>query len=463
MPAATTKMRRFSGIRARRFEANRDGSPDLTMVFRSAAVTLGNGHVLRGRWIQDSHLKLSIHTAIMSRYFIVFHVQVARTNALVETGRLKRAHPRSLTASRTHVDAPRASCTSLGASLSDERRRPVRRGRPRRPPASPSASTPDAPARSPTGGVFGYWFGPPHPRADTSAVFTELVRRIRAGRSKTHSSNRRASTLRERPPGPRHHLRLRRRRRHARRPRRRPSARRAPMSRPAFIPGDRRPGPGGADHHESVYAHSSIPDSPLGGVSRHRRAAPRLAIRWAQPPLRARRGRRRLNELFDRAASTRGARGRERAPPSTTARGGAEARAARDAAARRSVDEGDAGRSRTSRRCSSRRCGRRTSLLRAHGLRLLSARDDSETARDVAFDGASSSRSNTNRHATIRVRGDGSIRACVAREVGNEGAVVRRRRRRVRRLARRRRVRGGRVRVSGRDAWGMERKMNRHR
>ena len=51
-------------------------------------------------------------------------------------------------------------------------------------PASPSASTPRRARPTPTGGVFGYWFGPHHPQADTSAVFTELVYRIRAGRYK---------------------------------------------------------------------------------------------------------------------------------------------------------------------------------------------------------------------------------------------------------------------------------------
>jgi hypothetical protein len=51
-------------------------------------------------------------------------------------------------------------------------------------PASPPAATPRRARPTPTGGVFGYWFGPPHPQADTSAVFTELVYRIRAGRYK---------------------------------------------------------------------------------------------------------------------------------------------------------------------------------------------------------------------------------------------------------------------------------------
>ena len=51
-------------------------------------------------------------------------------------------------------------------------------------PASPSAATPRRARPTPTGGVFGYWFGQPHPQADTSAVFTELVYRIRAGRYK---------------------------------------------------------------------------------------------------------------------------------------------------------------------------------------------------------------------------------------------------------------------------------------
>lgn len=51
-------------------------------------------------------------------------------------------------------------------------------------PASPPAATPRRARPTPTGGVFGYWFGTPQPQADTSAVFTELVYRIRAGRYK---------------------------------------------------------------------------------------------------------------------------------------------------------------------------------------------------------------------------------------------------------------------------------------
>lgn len=49
-------------------------------------------------------------------------------------------------------------------------------------PASPPAANPRRP--TPTGGVFGYWLGRPYPQAETSAVFTELVYRIRAGRYK---------------------------------------------------------------------------------------------------------------------------------------------------------------------------------------------------------------------------------------------------------------------------------------
>ena len=190
----------------------------------------------------------------MSRYFIVFHVQVARTDALVETRLFRSAHPRSLTASRNHVDAlfRARPAVSLGACLSDERRRPVRRGRPRR--HSRVAVRLDPPTRppAPTGGVFGYWFGPPRPRADTSAVFTELVHRIRAGRYKltpqeTAVLRRCESDLQVRAITSGYVAGAVT----ARRPRRRPSARRAPMGR-GSLRGDRRRVRGGADHRTRV-------------------------------------------------------------------------------------------------------------------------------------------------------------------------------------------------------------------
>ena len=304
-------------------------------------------------------------------------------------------------------------------------------------PASPSASTPRRARPLPTGGVFGYWFGPPHPRADTSAVFTELVRRIRAGRYKltpqeTAALRRCESDLQVRAitsgyvAGAVTHAAL--------------GAVRAPAAprwAAAFSAGIVGAYAGAQTiARECLRALVHLPDSPLGGECRAivARLAPGdpLGEAPAATPGKPATARRRIETR--RPEETRA----NEPANATTARGGAEARAARDEV-RRSVDESDA--DRVVRRERIVDTNRRERFVDA-------TRDDSETARDVAFDGASSSRSEyestRDDSYSYRRRVDSRVRR--ARGRGNEGReVVRRRRRRVRRLARRRRVRGGRV------------------
>ena len=247
-------------------------------------------------------------------------------------------------------------------------------------PASPSASTPRRARPLPTGGVFGYWFGPPHPRADTSAVFTELVRRIRAGRYKltpqeTAALRRCESDLQVRAitsgyvAGAVTHAAL--------------GAVRAPAAprwAAAFSAGIVGAYAGAQTiARECLRALVHLPDSPLGGVSRHRRAA-----RAGRSAGRSPRGdARETGDGAETIETRRPEETRANEPANaTTARGGAEARAARDEV-RRSVDESDADRVVRRERIvdTNRRDDRRRD------------EDDSETARDVAFDGASSSRS----------------------------------------------------------------------
>ena len=316
-------------------------------------------------------------------------------------------------------------------------------------PASPSASTPRRARPLPTGGVFGYWFGPPHPRADTSAVFTELVRRIRAGRYKltpqeTAALRRCESDLQVRAitsgyvAGAVTHAAL--------------GAVRAPAAprwAAAFSAGIVGAYAGAQTiARECLRALVHLPDSPLGGecraiVARLAPGDPLGEAPAATPGKPATAWRR--NETR-RPAETRA----NEPANATTARGGAEARAARDEV-RRSVDESDA--DRVVRRERIVDTNRRERIVDA-------TRDDSETARDVAFDGASSSRSEyestRDDSYSYRRRVDSRVRR--ARGGGTKGA----------RLSDdgdgafgASRGGGGFAvvgfRVSGRDAWGMER------
>ena len=316
-------------------------------------------------------------------------------------------------------------------------------------PASPSASTPRRARPLPTGGVFGYWFGPPHPRADTSAVFTELVRRIRAGRYKltpqeTAALRRCESDLQVRAitsgyvAGAVTHAAL--------------GAVRAPAAprwAAAFSAGIVGAYAGAQTiARECLRALVHLPDSPLGGECRAivARLAPGdpLGEAPAATPGKPATARRRIETR--RPEETRA----NEPANATTARGGAEARAARDEV-RRSVDESDA--DRVVRRERIVDTNRRERIVDA-------TRDDSETARDVAFDGASSSRSEyestRDDSYSYRRRVDSRVRR--ARGGGTKGA----------RLSDdgdgafgASRGGGGFAvvgfRVSGRDAWGMER------
>ena len=316
-------------------------------------------------------------------------------------------------------------------------------------PASPSASTPRRARPPPTGGVFGYWFGPPHPRADTSAVFTELVHRIRAGRYKltpqeTAALRRCESDLQVRAitsgyvAGAVTHAALG--------AVRAPAAPRWAAAASAGIVGAYA----GAQTiaRECLRALVHLPDSPLGGECRAivARLAPGDPL--GEPPA-ATPGK--PATTWRRIETSRPAEISAREHANTaTARGGAEARAARDER-RRSVDESDA--DRVARRERIVDTIRRERFVDA-------TRDVSESARDVAFDGASSSRSESESTRddsySYRRRVDSRVRR--ARGGGTKGA----------RLSDdgdgafgASRGGGGFAvvgfRVSGRDAWGMER------
>jgi len=319
-------------------------------------------------------------------------------------------------------------------------------------PASPSASTPRRARPPPTGGVFGYWFGPPHPRADTSAVFTELVHRIRAGRYKltpqeTAALRRCESDLQVRAitsgyvAGAVTHAALG--------AVRAPAAPRWAAAASAGIVGAYA----GAQTiaRECLRALVHLPDSPLGGECRAivARLAPGDPL--GEPPA-ATPGK--PATTWRRNETSRPAETRASEPANAaTARGDAEARAARDER-RRSVDESDAD-----------RFVRRSRRQNVDGfvegfVDASSTRDVSETARDVAFDGASSSRSESEstRDDSYSYRRRVDSRVHRARVGGTKGA----------RLTDdgdgafgASRGEGGFAvvgfRVSGRDAWGMER------